>query len=149
MLHASVNYTTQRAQLAWDPARTRLSAIIGALRAVGYDAYPYDPQRQSVLERDVRRQALWRLFVAGFGAMQVMMYAFPAYVDEGVGTLSADAERLMRWASLLLTLPVVAFCLRTVLLGRLARTRGGCGRAWTRRSRWASAPVLPPAPGPR
>jgi len=88
VLHASVNYTTRRAQLAWDPARTRLSAVIGALRAVGYDAYPYDPQRQSLLERDARRQALWRLFVAGFGAMQVMMYAFPAYVDEGVGTLS-------------------------------------------------------------
>ncbi len=109
VLQASVNYTTRRAQLAWDPARTRLSAVIGALRAVGYDAYPYDPQRQSLLERDARRQALWRLFVAGFGAMQVMMYAFPAYVDEGVGTLSRDAEGLMRWASLLLTLPVVAF----------------------------------------
>jgi Cu2+-exporting ATPase len=109
VLHASVNYTTRRAQVDWDPARTRLSAIIGALRAVGYDAYPYDPQRQSVLDRNVRRQALWRLFVAGLGAMQVMMYAFPAYVDEGVGTLSADAETLMRWASLVLTTPVILF----------------------------------------
>jgi Cu2+-exporting ATPase len=109
VLNASVNYTTRRAQVSWDPAQIRLSTVIGALRAVGYDAYPYDPQRQSLLDREARRRALWGLFVAGFGAMQVMMYAFPAYVDEGSGTLSAEAASLMRWASLLLTLPVVAF----------------------------------------
>jgi len=106
---ADVNYTTQRAQVAWDPARSRFSDIVAAVRAVGYDAYPYDPQRQSVLEHGVRRKALWRLFVAGFGAMQVMMYAFPAYVDDGAGTLTPGAEQLMRWASLLLTLPVMVF----------------------------------------
>jgi len=109
VLRAEVNYTTRRAQIAWDPARTRVSEIIEAIRAIGYDAFPYDPQRQGVLDRDARRAALWRLFVAGFGAMQVMMYAFPAYVDEGSGTLSREAEQLMRWASLLLTLPVMAF----------------------------------------
>jgi Cu2+-exporting ATPase len=109
VLRADVNYATRRAQLAWDPARTRLSDIINAIRAIGYDAFPYDPQRQTALDRDVRRKALWRLFVAGLGAMQVMMYAFPAYMDEGTGTLSREAENLMRWASLLLTLPVMVF----------------------------------------
>ncbi len=109
VLRADVNYATQRALVSWDPARTRLSDIVGAIRAVGYDAFPYDPQRQSAFDRDARRKALWQLFVAGFGAMQVMMYAFPAYVDEGVGTLSREAETLMRWASLLLTAPVIAF----------------------------------------
>jgi Cu2+-exporting ATPase len=109
VLRADVNYATHRAQVAWDPARIRLSAIIDALRAVGYDAFPYDPQRQGVLERDARRKAMWRLFVAGFGAMQVMMYAFPAYIDQGVGTLSREADGLMRWASLILTTPVLLF----------------------------------------
>ena len=109
VLRADVNYTTRRAQVAWDPARCRLSEIIGAIRAVGYDAFPYDPRRQATLERDARRSALWRLFVAGLGAMQVMMYAFPAYVDAGSGTLSPEAGNLMRWASLLLTLPVILF----------------------------------------
>jgi len=109
VLRADINYATRRAQVAWDPSRIRLSQIIEAVRAVGYDAYPYDPSRQSALDLGARRKALWGLFVAGFGAMQVMMYAFPAYVDEGVGTLSPDAESLMRWASLLLTAPVLVF----------------------------------------
>ena len=109
VLRADVNFTTQRAQVTWDPAVTRLSKILEAIRAVGYDAYPFDPRRGDALARGERRRALWRLFVAGFGAMQVMMYAWPAYVDAGAGTLSADAEALMRWASLALTTPVLAF----------------------------------------
>jgi Cu2+-exporting ATPase len=103
---AHVNYATQRAQLSWDPQRTSLAAIIGAIRSVGYDAFPYDPQRHEDLQRRDERRALWRLFVAAFGAMQVMMYAFPAYVD---AELSAEARTLMHWASLLITAPVLAF----------------------------------------
>ncbi len=128
VLRAEVNYTTRRAQVAWDPARARLSGIIEAIRAIGYDVFPYDPRRQTVLDRDARRQALWRLFVAGFGAMQVMMYAFPAYVDEGMGTLSREAESLMRWASLLLTLPVMVFSCSPFFFGawqELRRLRPG------------------------
>ncbi|MGE3162528.1 MAG: heavy metal translocating P-type ATPase [Burkholderiales bacterium] len=106
---ADVNFTTQRASIAWDPRATKLSAILEAIRAVGYDAYPFDPRRGDALARRERRHALWRLFVAGFGAMQVMMYAWPAYVDAGGGTLTADAEALMRWASFLITTPVVLF----------------------------------------
>ena len=109
VLHADVDATTRRAHVSWDPARARLSALIEALRAVGYDAWPWDPRRQAQLEREERRAALWRLFVAGFGAMQVMMYAFPAYIDDGAGTLTPEAGALMRWASLLLTLPVLIF----------------------------------------
>lgn len=106
---ADVNFTTQRALVAWDPRATQLSAILEAIRAIGYDAYPFDPRRDDRLARAERRRALWRLFVAGFGAMQVMMYAWPAYVDAGAGTLSAPAGGLMRWASLVLTTPVLLF----------------------------------------
>jgi P-type Cu2+ transporter len=109
VLRVDVNYATHRAQVAWDTRRARLSGILDAIRAIGYDAYPYEPRRQDELERGERRRALWRLFVAGFGAMQVMMYAFPAYIDDGAGTLAPDGEQLMRWASLVLTVPVMLF----------------------------------------
>jgi Cu2+-exporting ATPase len=128
VLRASVDYTTRRARVAWDPARIRLSELIGAIRAVGYDACPYDPQRQEHLERAERRKALWQLFVSGLGAMQVMMYAFPAYIDEGGGTLSREAETLMRWASLALTAPVIVFACGPFFAGawrELSRLRPG------------------------
>src|SRR5688572_12888808 len=114
--HAVVNYATRRALVSWDLHRTSLAKIIAALRAVGYDACPYAPRRQDELERRERRAALWRVFVAAFGAMQVMMYAFPAYVDE----VGPDAEQVMRWASLLITLPVVLFAATPFFSGALA-----------------------------
>jgi Cu2+-exporting ATPase len=103
--HAAVNYATQRAQVRWDPEKTSLAAIVESIRSVGYDACPYDPRAQDEVERRERRAALWRVFVAGFGAMQVMMYAFPAYVDD----VGPEAAQVMRWASLLITLPVLVF----------------------------------------
>ena len=108
LARVDVNYATHRAQVEWDERETRLSRILEAIRAIGYDAYPFDPQRQADLERGARLAALWRLFVAGFGAMQVMMYAIPAYLDDG-GTLPPESAQILRWASLLLTLPVILF----------------------------------------
>jgi Cu2+-exporting ATPase len=122
---AEVNYTTQRAHVAWDPRRLKLSQILAAVRTVGYDAYPYAPGREEELARRERRGALWRLFVAGFGAMQAMMYAFPAYLDGAAGTLAPDAAGLMRWAGLAITLPVVAFSCRPFFDGAWRELKSG------------------------
>jgi Cu2+-exporting ATPase len=103
-----INYATRRARVRWDEQRIKLSGILAAVAAIGYHAYPYDAARSEEIAQRERRSALWRLFVAGFGMMQVMMYAVPVYLaDEG--TMSTDIEHLMRWASLVLTLPVVLY----------------------------------------
>ena len=104
----SVNYATRRAQVRWDDRLATLGGIIGAVRRLGYDAYPFDAGKQRLNDRKEQRAAIWRLFVAGFGAMQVMMYAVPRYIDD-TGTLTAEADQVMRWASLVLTLPVLLF----------------------------------------
>ncbi len=103
-----VNYATRRARVRWDEKRTKLSEILAAIQAIGYRAYPYDAERSEQIAQRERRSMLWRVFVAGFGMMQVMMYAYPAYIA-GEGDLSAEADRLMRWASLILTVPVVFY----------------------------------------
>lgn len=104
----SINYSTRRARVRWDGKRILLSEILSAIAEIGYRAHPYDRSRHEALAEKERRQALWRVFVAGFGAMQVMMYAFPAYVA-GDGEMSPEIAQLMRWASLVLTLPVVFY----------------------------------------
>src|SRR5690606_26297388 len=80
-------------------------------RAVGDAGYRVLPMQQalSISERlKETRQALWRLFVAGFCMMQVMMYTWPMYVAEP-GEMSSDIVQLLRWASWVLTVPVVTF----------------------------------------
>jgi Cu2+-exporting ATPase len=102
-----INYATRRARVRWDESKIKLSDILGAVAAIGYRAYPYDPAKNEEISKKERREALWRVWVAGFGMMQVMMYAYPVYIANG--DMTADIESLMRWASLLLTLPVVFY----------------------------------------
>jgi Cu2+-exporting ATPase len=102
-----INYATRRARVRWDESQTHLSSILEAIAAIGYRAYPYDTDRSEKIARAERKAALWRLFVAGFGMMQVMMYAIPMYLAHG--DMTPDIQQLMRWASLILTLPVVLY----------------------------------------
>ncbi|MDR0234303.1 MAG: heavy metal translocating P-type ATPase [Zoogloeaceae bacterium] len=104
----SVNYATRRARVRWDTQKIRLSDILAAIVAIGYRAHPYDASRYEELAEKERREALWRVWVAGFGMMQVMMYAIPVYLA-GEGEMPQGIESLIRWASLVLTLPVVLY----------------------------------------
>ena len=122
ILAAEVNYTTRRARVRWDERRTRLSYILAAIQAIGYRAYPYDPGAMEASRIRERRDALLRLAVAGLGMMQVMMYAFPAYVSAS-GEIPLDAATLMRWASLILTFPVVAYSSMPFFRGALRDLR--------------------------
>jgi Cu2+-exporting ATPase len=116
VLSVNVNYTTRRARVRWDERTIALSDILREIAAIGYIAHPYDSARLEAAHRKERKSALWRLFVAGFGMMQVMMYAVPAYLD---GDMPADIESLMRWASLALTLPVLLFSAQPFFSGAL------------------------------
>ena len=102
-----INFATRRARVRWDERRIRLSDILAAIAAIGYRAYPSDAAKSEALARAERRSALWRLFVAGFAMMQVMMYAVPAYFAGG--DMAPDIAVLLRWASLVLTLPVIVY----------------------------------------
>ena len=105
---AQVHAATRRLTLRWDPALTRMSHLAQVVGSTGYRLLPM-AQALSVSERlRETRQALWRLFVAGFCSMQVMMYAWPAYVAQP-GEMPADIVQLLRWASWVLSLPVVFF----------------------------------------
>ena len=108
VVEASVHYATKRAAIAWDPALTRLSDLLAALRRAGYDGAPDVAASARSLRRAEQRAALWRLFVAGFCMMQVMMFAAPAYFA-GTERIAPDLERLLLWASWLLSIPVVVF----------------------------------------
>ena len=108
VLEAQVHAATRRLTLRWDPARTRLSELAEAVGRVGYRLLPMQ-QALAVSERTREtRRALWRLFVAGFCMMQVMMYTWPEYVTEP-GQIPADLLQLLRWASWVLSLPVLLF----------------------------------------
>ena len=105
---ASVSAAGERATVRWNPSQTRASALIEAIRRAGYDAVPDATAPARDLRRAEHRTALWRLFVASFCAMQVMMFATPSYVS-GPGELAPDMRQLLNWGSWLVSLPVMWF----------------------------------------
>ena len=105
---AEVNATTHRARVVWDEARVLPSQWVHAIAAAGYSARPAaDNTLRQVREQETRK-ALWRMSVAGFCMMQVMMYAYPSYVAMD-GDITPDMVQLLRWASWVLSLPVMFF----------------------------------------
>ncbi len=105
---AQAHFASRRTLVRWDPAVAKLSAVLAAIRAVGYPAWPFEAQRLAQVEARERRAMLRRLWVAGLGMMQVMMYAVPGYIA-GSGEIAPDIARLMDWAALVLTLPVLGY----------------------------------------
>jgi Cu2+-exporting ATPase len=103
-----VNGATATARVTWSPTLGRPSEWWHALARAGYGAMPAADLLASAPRRREQRVLLWRWLVAGFCMMQVMMYAVPAYVAHP-GEITPDIEALLRWASLLMTLPVLLF----------------------------------------
>lgn len=105
---ASVIGATQRATVRWDAEATRFSSLIEAVRGAGYDAVPDAAAPARELRRRESRSALWRLFVAAFCSMQVMMFATPSYVA-GPGELDDNMRQLLNWGGWISSLPVLVF----------------------------------------
>ena len=105
-----INITTHRADISWDPKKISLGEIIESISSLGYGALPVGSAGE-LINRESKMN-VWRLFVAGLAMMQVMMYALPAYivpVPQIDGDLTPDIDRLLKLASLAITLPVVIF----------------------------------------
>ena len=108
VVSAKVSAAMQRASVVWSAAHTRPSVWLSAPQASGYSLSPAVDTLASDDLRAQARLALWRWLVAGFCMMQVMMYAFPAYITEP-GDITPDIAQLLRMASWVLTLPVLLF----------------------------------------
>ena len=103
-----VNAASHRAKVVWDLNQVQPAKWFEAVKLAGYRASPAVDWREEQGRNKEGRQALWRLLVAGFCMMQVMMYAYPTYIAKEAD-MSADVALLLRWASWVLTLPVIVF----------------------------------------
>lgn len=108
VLSAEVNAASRRARVVWSAATVKPSRWFSASELAGYRLVPAADMLASARRARESRLALWRWLVAGFCMMQVMMYAYPAYIAQP-GDMTPDAAQLLRWASWVLTLPVLIF----------------------------------------
>lgn len=106
-----INTASHRADLSWQASTISLQKIITSIVDLGYAAFPANQSLDQYEQRE-NKMALWRLFIAAFAMMQIMMYSFPAYlvpVPQVDGDLTPDLDRLLKLASLIITMPVICF----------------------------------------
>lgn len=119
-----VQAASQRARILIDPAKVKLSDIVAAVQRVGYRAWPDAAARAGHERLRQRRMLLWRLSVAAFCMMQVMMLAWPQYVA-GPHEIPPDIWLLMNWANWVLSLPVMIFSCGPFFSGAWRAARQG------------------------
>jgi Cu2+-exporting ATPase len=103
-----VQAASQRARILLDPKRAKMSEIVAAVQRAGYRAWPDAAARAGHERLRERRKLVWRLSVAAFCMMQVMMITTMQYVS-GPHEIPVDLWNLMNWACWVLSLPVMLF----------------------------------------
>ena len=99
----TVDVPLRLAHLQFYPEKCALSSVIATLAALGY------PARLLVGKHDteIHKKNLKQLFVAGFCAVQAMMFAEPLYWTGS--DLPPQTAHFFAWLSGLITLPVIAY----------------------------------------
>ncbi len=103
-----VSVAAKRARIVWRPNQVLPSQWIKAIENAGYRAVPAHDAQASEIRKAHNRKALWRWMLAAFCMMQVMMYAWPSY-NANPNDLSMEYERLLRWASWVICIPMLIF----------------------------------------
>lgn len=121
----TTNGATGRTYISWRRADAGLGDICRRIAQLGYHPHPLKAGTANS-QRDERRDALKRLAVAGFGMMQVMMFAVAAYCADLAGeVIDASMSEFFRLVSLLIATPVMFYAAAPVFSAawRNARTR--------------------------
>ncbi len=108
VLSVDVNYASHRARVAWDQRTINLSTILKEIQLLGYNAHPYNAHQADQLRKTKRKKDLQRIAIAAIASAQVMMLAVGLYAGAWYG-ITADMVNLLRWFSLILTIPVATF----------------------------------------
>ncbi len=103
-----VSAASHRGLIEWTDGQTRPSQWMAAAEKAGYRVVPANDGAAHTQRRLQARQLLWRWGVAGLCMMQVMMYATPSYLAQP-GDITPEMIQLLRWASWVLSLPVMLF----------------------------------------
>lgn len=105
----SVNLTTHRARLCWDEESTHLSTLLAEIDRIGYQAHPYQPDREERQLELEKKRAVRRLGIAGVFTMQVMMLTAALYAGDISASMEGRFVDFIRWAAFVLATPVALY----------------------------------------
>ena len=108
IVEASINFTNNKAHIVWVDDVLKLSAIIDMIRAIGYNAYPYDASLQEVHANKERKDYYMRMAVAIFASLNIMSIAVAQYAGFFSG-MTQDVKNILNMAEGVLATPVLFY----------------------------------------
>lgn len=108
IVEVSINYTSHKAKVVWDPSSIKLSKIIETIRAIGYNAYPYDPKSGEERATAARREYYSKLLVGIFATMNVMWIAIAQYAGYFTG-MQDNIKNILNFAAFVLATPTLFY----------------------------------------
>jgi len=108
VIEAHINYTNNKARITWDPNSVKLSMIIDMIRAIGYNAFPYDASLQEVRANKERKEYYLRMAVATFATMNMMWIAVAQYAGYFTG-ITQEIKTILNIAEWVLATPVLFY----------------------------------------
>ncbi|WP_309627428.1 heavy metal translocating P-type ATPase [Brevundimonas sp.] len=106
---ARLNLSTGRLAVGLANARVDPARIISALDRLGYPATPFDPGAATVQRDREGRRLILALAVAGFGAMNAMMFSVPIWAGLFDQELGPATRTMMMWMSAAVGAPCAIF----------------------------------------
>lgn len=100
---ARLNLSTGRLRVAWTPGALEPGSVTEALTKLGYGATAFDPQAAARQVDEEGRKLLRYLAVAGFAAVNIMMFSVPVW--SGDGEMGEGTRTLLHWISALIAIP--------------------------------------------
>ena len=108
VIEANINFTNNKAIVTWADNVVKLSEIIDMIRAIGYNAFPYDATIQEVHANKERKDYYLRMAVAIFASMNIMWIAVAQYAGYFSG-ITQDIKTILNIAEGILATPVLFY----------------------------------------
>ncbi len=108
VIEVNINYTNNKATIVWVDKLVKLSEIIDMIRAIGYNAFPYDASIQERQANAQRRDYYLRMAVAIFASMNIMWIAIAQYAGYFTG-ITQDIKTILNIAEGILATPVLFY----------------------------------------
>lgn len=121
---ARVNLTLRRLYLRWRGDREQASELVARVRALGYGAVPFDPERMQSEAEERERELLRAMAVAGFAAGNVMLLAVSVWAGHAYG-MGEATRAFFHWFEAFIALPAIAYAGRPFFRSAWTALRSG------------------------
>lgn len=108
VIEANINATTNKAKIVWDENETNLAEIFSKIKSIGYEPYPYDPNRSETRINSKRREFYAKLIVGIFSVMNIMWIAVALYGGYFSG-MDAATKDILHFGEFILATPVLFY----------------------------------------